>query len=144
MNRLLVVEENPELLLRMKVFLRDRYRVTCCESIADAVVTLDRVEPHLILLGVTRRPAAAIDFLRVFREFPKYRAIPVLAMMECPGEDDIRAFLAAGFRGVISRPASDPFPLYGAIDHFLSSGGRVGVRQPGPPGFGMTATEVPA
>jgi CheY-like chemotaxis protein len=120
-NRVLVVEDSPERMLVMQEFLRDRYRASFCESIADAIVALDRIRPQLILLDVSRRAGAAINFIRTFQEFPAYRTIPVLGMMENPGEEDVRDFLKAGFQAVVSRPNPDPFPLFGAMDRSLGT-----------------------
>ncbi|HYE97351.1 MAG TPA: response regulator [Planctomycetota bacterium] len=143
MNPLLVVEEDPESLRRMKELLRDRYCALYCRTTADAVAMLAGFQPHLILLDVTRRPADAIDFLRTCRQFPNYAETPVLAVMANPGEADIRSFLAAGFQAVVSRPASDPSPLYRAIDHFSRAGEGPGAGPPEAQGIWTTAADLP-
>ena len=122
MKLLLVVEENPDRLLALEPLLRDRYRPLFRRSMAEGMLTLDVVQPHLILLDVTTRPGDAVEFLRTIRRRPVYRATPVIGMGENSAEADIRPFLYAGFQAVVQRPTAEPFPLFRAIDRFLSSG----------------------
>ena len=79
MSSILVVDDNPQMhQLYRTALARSGYRLLVANSGADALLVLSNHFPDLILLDMAMPTMDGLAFLRVLREQPEWRNIPVL------------------------------------------------------------------
>jgi two-component system aerobic respiration control sensor histidine kinase ArcB len=129
--RLLVVEDNPDILEMLTVLLSDKYSVSGCGSAAEALTVLETSRPDVLMLDIRMTPVDGLQCLEAIRAMPGYSSTPAIALTAFAREAERQAFLAAGFQAVVTKPILDPPELETLIDmllSFASSGGTVEPR----------------
>jgi CheY-like chemotaxis protein len=125
--RLLLVEDNQDILEMLAVLLSQKYSVSSCGSAAEALalVGTGAVRPDLLVLDVRMTPVDGLQCLEAIRAVPGYSSIPAIALTAFAREPEREAALAAGFQAVVTKPILDERQLEAVIDALLQSAGSV-------------------
>ncbi len=107
LRKILVVDDEPDLLRLLEVILSREWTVLCAPDGEQAIALAKREHPAVILLDGLMPKATGPETLELLRKDPDMRAIPVILMTAMTRED--RA-TPAGFAGVIAKPF-DPLTL---------------------------------
>jgi CheY-like chemotaxis protein len=128
-RRLLLVDDDKDNLDILTVILREKYydveSYACAE---EALAALEAARPDLVLLDIGMRPVDGLQCLKAIRATPGYGSIPAIALTAYAHDVERKAFLAAGFHAVVTKPILDQEDLFGAIDALLANPGS---DQPG-------------
>ena len=77
----LAVDDEPDILEAVKDLLEDfGYQVVTCSSGAEAMVKLNELTPHLILLDISMPKMSGLDVLMQLKNNPKTSSIPVIML----------------------------------------------------------------
>lgn len=78
-NPILVVEDNDDLLLLLKLVLESvGYDVTTANSGKDALKCLESTEPQLILMDIMMPQVSGIELARDIKQMPNYASLPIV------------------------------------------------------------------
>lgn len=119
--RVLVVDDNADILEMLTVLLGEKYCVVSCGSAAEALTAVAGARPDVLMLDIRMTPVDGTACLEAIRALPGYKTIPAIALTAFAREAERQAFLAAGFQAVITKPMLDPRELETAIDKLLTS-----------------------
>lgn len=128
--RLLVVDDNPDILEMLTVLLGENYSVSSCGSAAEALTVLEASRPDVLLLDIRMSPVDGLQCLEAIRAMPGYSRTPAIALTAFAHEAERQAFLATGFQAVVTKPILDPRELETLIDTLLNSAGSVAPSRP--------------
>jgi CheY-like chemotaxis protein len=64
-------------------------------------------------------PVDGLQCLEVIRSLPGYRSIPAIALTAYAHDVERKAFVAAGFQAVVTKPILDQQELFGSITALL-------------------------
>ena len=104
---ILIVEDNPRNLKLVRHVLEHHGYATAAASSAEEGIELARSRhPALILMDVQLPGIDGVEALRLLRENPNTRAVPVVAVTAFAMENDRIQALLAGFDGYIEKPIS--------------------------------------
>jgi CheY-like chemotaxis protein len=124
--RLLIVEDDPDNLEALSVFLEGRYRVFGYTSPAEALQAVGAIKPDVLLLDIGLGPVDGVQCLKAIRAMPGSNHVPAVAFTGFGSDTDRQAFLAAGFQAVVVKPMFDPEDLAAVIDATLSASATSG------------------
>lgn len=94
---LLCVDDDPDILQQLKVFLQDRYNIIMAFNGAEAVQALNRIKPDLILLDVMMPDQDGYQVCSDLQEDKETAWIPVIFISALGDEQDrAKAFAAGG------------------------------------------------
>lgn len=119
--RLLLVDDNPDILEMLTMLLSEKYSVSSCGSAAEALTVLEASRPDLLVLDVRMTPADGLQCLEAIRAMPGYASTPAIALTAFARDAERQAFLAAGFQAVVTKPILDERELETLIDTLLKS-----------------------
>src|SRR5690349_12171859 len=105
--RLLVVDDNRDILDMLTLSLNERYSVLGCQSAAEALAALQTSRPDLVMLDIRMSPVDGMQCLQAIRAVPGYEGTPAIALTAFARDSDRQAFLAAGFQAVAVKPILD-------------------------------------
>jgi CheY-like chemotaxis protein len=119
--RLLVVDDNADILEMLTVLLSEKYCVSGCASAAEALKALETSRPDILMLDIRMSPVDGLQCLEAIRANPRYAQTPAIALTAFAGDAERQAFLAGGFQAVVAKPILDPAELETLIDGLLDS-----------------------
>jgi DNA-binding response OmpR family regulator len=120
-GKILIVEDDADISLGYKVFLRVRYEVFFAVDVRSAVTEALRLEPDLIILDLGLPGEDGFVALERFQENPTLSAMPVIVVSgRDPAANKDRS-LQAGAKAFIRKPWNNA-ELLATIDQFI---GRV-------------------
>ena len=119
MNRIAVVEDNPDNRLLLQAMLDGTYEIDEYETGSHAVAGIIANPADLVLLDISLPGMDGIEVLRHLREAPSTAGLPVIALTAHAMAGDRERFLAAGFDGYVTKPIIDEAVLIAAIEHHL-------------------------
>jgi CheY-like chemotaxis protein len=122
--RLLVVDDNRDILDMLTLSLGEKYSVLGCQSAAEALAALETSRPDLLMLDIRMSPVDGVQCLEAIRAIPGCADIPAIALTAFARDSDRQAFLAAGFQAVAVKPILDQCELEALIDMLLGSATR--------------------
>jgi two-component system, cell cycle response regulator DivK len=106
-QRILVVEDNAKNLKLLRDVLQfSGYDVAEAQSGEEGVEMAGNRTPDLILMDLQLPGIDGVEALRLLRENPNTRAVPVVAVTAFAMENDRIQALLAGFDGYIEKPIS--------------------------------------
>ena len=118
---ILVVEDNPANQLLIQFTLETSgFQVDVAGSAADALESIGRRRPALILMDIQLPGQDGLALTRQLKADPDLSAIPVVALTARAMASDRELCLAAGCSGYISKPI-DTRTISAEIDRFLTS-----------------------
>lgn len=98
----------------------------------EAALALIRFQkPDLVLMDAHLLIPGQSSFISRFKTDPRWRSIPVLAMLANADEDQARTALAYGFEGYLSKPI-EPRTLLKTVYRFLANGNSATLNNTGP------------
>jgi CheY-like chemotaxis protein len=120
--RLLLVDDNQDNLEVLTFILREKYHVSSHVCAADALTALEAAKPDLVVLDIGMSPVDGLQCLQAIRAVPGYASIPAIALTAFAREVEKKAFLAAGFQAVVTKPILDHREMFAVITSVLTSG----------------------
>jgi two-component system, cell cycle response regulator DivK len=119
MSTILIVEDNlvNRELLREMLEARD-YRVAEARDGKEALAKIDEVKPDLVLLDLNMPNLDGFAVIRLIRENPSFRQVPVLAVTAYAMKEDRERVLKAGFDSYIAKPI-DSAALFKEVKRFI-------------------------
>lgn len=124
MSKILIVEDNDKNMKLVRDILRHKGYATL-EAVTGREgvhMALEQV-PDLILMDIQLPDIDGFQALRLIREQPGLKAIPVLAVTASVMPEDQHKIASSGFDGFISKPISIK-PFMEAVERFLAFGRR--------------------
>jgi CheY-like chemotaxis protein len=115
-TRLVVVEDDPDSLEALAIFLGEKYAVFGYASAAEAVTAIDAARPDVLVLDIGMHPVDGVQCLEMIRALPGYRDVPAVALTGFARDVECRRFLDGGFQAVVVKPVLDLAALLGVID----------------------------
>lgn len=100
----LIVEDNPDNRLTIKVLLSDRYSVLEAEDGIQGVTMAKLHHPELILMDIALPGLNGLDAMHQLREDASTQHIPIVAVSASAMKGDRETFLSQGFDDYISKP----------------------------------------
>jgi CheY-like chemotaxis protein len=118
---ILVVEDNPANQLLIQFTLEaSGYRVSVAGSAQEALESIGRQRPELILMDIQLPGQDGLSLTRQLKADPALKAIPVVALTAHAMAGDRELSLAAGCSGYISKPI-DTRTIGDEVERFLTS-----------------------
>jgi two-component system response regulator VicR len=104
MRKILVVDDEPDILELIKDILKSKYEVYTAKNVKEAVSTLEKVKIDLIILDIMMPQIDGWDFLWMIRGSEKYREIPVIIVTARADAEDKLIGLKEGVKDYIVKP----------------------------------------
>jgi CheY-like chemotaxis protein len=120
-RRLLLIDDAPDNLDFLSVFLADTYDVFCYTSGEEALHALPGIKPELLLLDVRMLPVNGVDFLKTVRGMTGFAHIPAVAVTALAYETHRQTIVEAGFQTVVTKPITDLRQFQHLIEEMLRS-----------------------
>ncbi|MHB8590329.1 MAG: response regulator [Candidatus Dormibacteraceae bacterium] len=118
---ILVVEDNPANQLLIQFTLESSgYHVEVAGSAQEAIVSIDRRIPDLILMDIQLPGQDGLSLTRQLKADPAMKAVPVVALTARAMVGDRELCLAAGCSGYITKPI-DTRGIVEEVARFLSA-----------------------
>lgn len=103
--KILLIEDDEISVDVMKLFLKGFAEVDVSFNAENAIDNVKKNQYDLILLDINLgKGLTGIDLLRVFRELPYYKNIPILAVTAFAMKGDKEEFLSSGFDFYLAKP----------------------------------------
>ena len=119
--RLLLVDDDRDNLEVLTVILGETYHVSSCRGATEALAALEGTRPDLLVLDIRMSPVDGLHCLKTIRARPGYERIPAIALTAFARDVERKAFLAAGFQAVVTKPVLDHRELLAVITSLLPS-----------------------
>lgn len=120
LQRIAVVEDNPDNRLLVTALLDGRYECDEYESGVEALAGLQSSTPTLVLLDISLPGMDGVETLKRIRANPLLVHLPVIALTAHAMTGDRERFLAEGFDDYLTKPIVDENALYEAIERGLT------------------------
>jgi CheY-like chemotaxis protein len=120
-NRIAVVEDNPDNRLLLRAFLQEAYDLSEYETGVEALEGFEIHKPDLILLDISLPEMDGLQLLARLKANPRLRDIPVIALTAHAMTDDRARFLQQGFDEYIAKPIVDDRHLLDVIERLLNA-----------------------
>ena len=104
MRKILVVDDEPDILELIKDILKSKYEVYTAKNVKEAVSILEKVKIDLIILDIMMPQIDGWDFLWMIRGSEKYREIPVIIVTARADAEDKLIGLKEGVKDYIVKP----------------------------------------
>jgi len=102
--RILVVDDDLDLLELLKDALHDRYDVDVASTALDAASRLTAFQPDVILLDIRLPDLSGLQVCRHFQSYKKARNVPILTMSAYGGEIDPLEVRRCGADAFLPKP----------------------------------------
>ncbi len=120
MNRIAVVEDNPDNRMLLQAMLDGAYEIDEYETGTHALEAITKHSADLVLLDISLPGMDGLEVLRHLRANPLTAGIPVIALTAHAMTGDRERFLAAGFDGYLTKPIVDDAELVAVIEQHLA------------------------
>jgi PAS domain S-box-containing protein len=111
--RVLYIDDVEDARLMVSTMLREYgAEVESASSASDALLTLQRIRPHVVVTDIAMPDRDGFDLLQAIQSDATWGELPVIALTAQSGIDDERRAKAAGFRSYLRKPVD--------VDHFVS------------------------
>ena len=102
---ILVVEDQSDIQLTIRLSLQvDGYDVSVASNAGEALGTLERSTPDLILLDITLPEVSGWDLLSLLRADERFALVPVIVLSALPDEHVVPRAAALGATGHLAKP----------------------------------------
>jgi len=102
--RVLIVDDDADLLELLKDALRDEYDVDVASTALDAAARLTAFQPDIILLDIRLPDLSGLQVCRHFQGYKKSRNVPILTMSAYGGEIDPLEVRRSGADAFLPKP----------------------------------------
>ena len=103
-NKLLIVEDNPELLMLMQQLLKSYYRVYIAQNGAEALKIIHQKNLDLIISDVMMPEMDGYELTRFLKADPNYDHLPIILLTAKTQEEDEQEALEAGADDFLTKP----------------------------------------
>ncbi|TML79620.1 MAG: response regulator [Actinobacteria bacterium] len=104
-SRVLIVDDEPDILFMIKVILRSEgYEVVAASGVAEARAQLSEDNPDLVLLDLRLADGEGWDVLRDLREDGRLERVPVVILSAHASPGTIQRALSEGAAGYVTKP----------------------------------------
>jgi excisionase family DNA binding protein len=103
-RRILIVDDDPDLLELLRDALRDRYDVDGVSSALEAAAHLPVFQPDIVLLDIRLPDVSGLEVCRHFQPYRKARRIPILTMSAYGNEIDPADVRRSGADAFLPKP----------------------------------------
>jgi PAS domain S-box-containing protein len=118
---ILVVEDDEDTLeLLQSTFQAKGFRVTTCQSAAEALEIAPTNSVDLILSDIGMPHMDGFEMMKQLRQVPSMKDVPAIALSGYASSKDARTALAAGFNAHMSKPVA-PAELIATIEKLLEN-----------------------
>jgi CheY-like chemotaxis protein len=128
--QILIVDDDPDNLEILTVILSEKYCVSSHGSVPEALTALEAAKVDLLVLDIGMSPIDGLQCLKAIRALPGYGSIPAIALTAYARDVDRKAFLAAGFQAVVTKPILDSRELFATIAPLLTSMAQAASHDP--------------
>lgn len=102
---ILIVDDNPTNLKLARIVLEgEGYRVETAENAEAALVVLDRINPHIVLMDLQLPGMNGLELTRALRQDPRWEATWIVALTAYAMKGDEQKALAAGCDAYLTKP----------------------------------------
>ena len=102
--RLLIIDDNPEVLKLMNLILRDEYDLELCDSAEEGLKVISKKMSDLVLCDVMMPGMNGHEFCRIIRKDENLKHIPVILVTARAGADMLSEGIESGADDYISKP----------------------------------------
>ena len=102
--RILVVEDNPELLMLMHHILKSQYRVLVAKNGKEALKIVHKTPLDLIVSDVMMPEMTGLELTRELKEDPNYSHLPIILLTANTQEEDEQEALKIGADEYLTKP----------------------------------------
>ena len=102
--RILIVDDDADLLELLKDALHDEYDVDVASTALDAATRLAAFQPDVILLDIRLPDLSGLQVCRHFQSYKKSRNVPILTMSAYGGEIDPHEVRMSGADAFLPKP----------------------------------------
>jgi len=120
MKRVAVVEDNPDNRELVRVLLSGIYDIIEYETGREALEGIRETKPDLVLMDISLPQMDGPEVVRVIRDDPGLRHLPVIALTAHAMTGDREKYLAAGFNDYLTKPIVDDAILISTIEKWTS------------------------
>lgn len=124
MNRIALVEDNPDNRMLARAILEDNFEIDEYENGIDALQGLQNQSVELVLLDISLPGMDGTEVLRHLRADEALREVPVIALTAHAMTGDRERYLEMGFDSYVTKPIVDEEILLGEIRRLLGDGKR--------------------
>ncbi|HKB85253.1 MAG TPA: response regulator [Ignavibacteriaceae bacterium] len=104
-KKILLVEDNTETQLILKIYLRDYYDVEIAQTAAEALKKIRKNKYALIILDINLPGELdGNDVIKKVNHDPEYVLVPILVVTAYALKGDKEKYLAMGAKGYLSKP----------------------------------------
>ena len=105
MNRVLVVDDEPDIVYMVKVILRSAgFEVTAASGVDDAIAELSREDPDIVLLDLRLADGEGWEVLAHLKQDGRAARIPVIVLSANGSPMTTERAIREGARGYITKP----------------------------------------
>ncbi len=102
--RILIVDDDPDLLELLRDALRDQYDVDSASSALEAASRLHLFQPDVILLDIRLPDVSGLEVCRHFQAYRRSRRVPILTMSAYGSEIDPAEVRRSGADAFLPKP----------------------------------------
>ncbi len=104
-KKILIVEDNTETQLILKIYLRDYYEIDTVQDASDALKNISKYKYDLIILDINLPGEMdGNDVIVRVKGDPEFQSIPILVVTAYALKGDREKFLANGANGYLAKP----------------------------------------
>ena len=119
MSTVAVVDDNSDNRLIIRTILEDQYEIEEFATGTDAIQAFRQRRPDVVILDISLPEMDGTEILRLIRNDPRLRDLPVIALTAHAMVGDREKYLNAGFDDYVAKPILDMNVLFTAIRHLL-------------------------
>lgn len=120
-KKVLVIDDDFSSRKIVELFLRGEVEIEAASTDKEGLELMNKNEYSIVLLDISLgKGASGIDVLRIIRENPKFKNIPVIAVTAHAMVGDREKFINSGFNDYLSKPFAKK-DLIKKIRHFISN-----------------------
>jgi CheY-like chemotaxis protein len=104
-KKILIIEDNNETQLILKIYLRDHYEIDSVPSAMEGLKKIEQNYYNLIVLDINLPGELdGNDVIRKLKKNPEYKSIPILVITAYALKGDKEKYLSMGADGYLSKP----------------------------------------
>lgn len=120
MNRIAVVEDNPDNRLLLRVLLQGSYEIIEYESGPEALQGLFEDPPDLVLMDISLPEMDGVEVLEKLRAESSLESIPIIAVTAHAMAGDREKYLNLGFNDYLTKPILDENLLLEMVERWIT------------------------
>jgi CheY-like chemotaxis protein len=104
-KRILIIEDNTETQLILKIYLRDFYEIDTVYTAVEGLKKIEKKRYNLIVVDINLPGELdGNDVIRKLKKEPKHKSIPILVITAYALKGDKEKYLSMGANGYLSKP----------------------------------------